>query len=254
MSVRKIRLDQALLVANLASDLKQAQALILSGQVLVNNEPRDKAGLLIPITAEIRVKKQPKGYVSRGGEKLKGALEYFSLSLQDKTVLDLGASTGGFSDCSLKEGARVVYAVDVGSNQLAYSLRTDPRVRVFEECHIKDISALNLEPRPDVILMDLSFISTAYVLPFLKPLFRPQLKLLVLVKPQFELERSAIESGGIVSSLAAQQEAVHKVIAAASSLGLRHLGSQKSVITGAKKGNQEWFALFELTAYTVLTN
>lgn len=243
---RKIRLDRALLLSNLASDLRQAQGLILSGQVLVNDEPQDKVGFLIQTSATIRLKKQPKDYVSRGGEKLKGALQDFSLSLQDKVILDLGASTGGFTDCSLKEGAKQVYAVDVGSNQLAYALRLDPRVSVFEEYHIKDLSKLDLDPSPDVILMDLSFISTASVLHFLKPLFKPNLELLVLVKPQFELERSAIESGGIVSSVVAQEDAVERVRAAASSLGLNFLGSRKSVIKGAKKGNQEWFALFRL--------
>jgi len=234
----KIRLDKLLLEKKLAPTRQKAQALIAAGQVLINNSLADKAGTMVDDSATIEVKESCP-YVSRGGYKLEGGLEFFNINPADLICLDIGASTGGFTDCLLKNGAAKVYAVDVGYGQLAWELRQDPRVVVMERTNARYLTAADFEGPIDFAVIDAAFISLKLLLPPLLPLFRKQVSILALIKPQFEVGRGKVGKGGVVRDPALHQEVIEEIIDFCKTLGLQNHGVTPSPILGPK-GSKEF--------------
>lgn len=206
----KTRLDQALVARGLCESREQAKRLILAGKVVVEGADNLKPGLLVPDDREIRVKEQPK-YVGRGGLKLEGALDAFGIDPAGRVGLDLGASTGGFTDCLLQRGAVKVFAFDVGTNQLAWKLRSDPRVVSREGFNVRYMTPEDVGEPVDLVVIDVSFISLTKILPAAFGVLRPGGDLVCLIKPQFELRREQIGKGGIVRDPALRDEAVAKI-------------------------------------------
>jgi 23S rRNA (cytidine1920-2'-O)/16S rRNA (cytidine1409-2'-O)-methyltransferase len=237
----QLRLDALLVSRGLFPSREQAQRAIRAGEVRVGGEVATKPGKSYPETAAVAVETGPR-YASRGGEKLKGALESFRLVVAGAVALDVGASTGGFTDCLLQEGAKRVYSLDVGRGQLAWKLRCDPRVAVIEERNARYLRPGDLPERIDLVTADVSFISLTKVLPALQGVLAPGGKMVVLVKPQFEAGREEVGRGGVVRSAAARAKAVDGVRRAAESLGLRVEGEAESVLQGPA-GNREFFLL-----------
>jgi len=235
----KKRLDLLLVERCLTESRAKAQAVILAGEVRVGGQLADKPGAMIPADAAIELAGGAPRYVSRGGLKLEGALEDFGVRPKGRICLDAGCSTGGFTDCLLQDGAARVYAVDVTTNQLAWRLQGDPRV-VPIEVNARHLDAAALPEPPSLVTLDLSFISVAKVLPRIVAAAAPGAEFLILVKPQFELERGAIGRGGIVRDASLHQRAIERVRAAAASAGLQVLGVRPSRVPGAE-GNQEFF-------------
>jgi 23S rRNA (cytidine1920-2'-O)/16S rRNA (cytidine1409-2'-O)-methyltransferase len=233
------RLDVLLVERGLAESSHKAQAMILAGEVEVEQQRADKAGLILPETAHIEVHSRQQKYASRGGMKLEGALEDFHISPAENVCLDIGASTGGFTDCLLQNGAARVYAVDVNTDQLAWKLRGDPRVLRIEK-NARELLAQDLPELADLVVADVSFISVAKVLPGAATCAKAGADLLILVKPQFELERDEVGKGGIVREKALHDKAVANVRRAIEALGLSVLGVSPSHLPGAE-GNQEYF-------------
>lgn len=237
----KLRADILLVEQGLAATRSRAQAMILAGNVLrADNQQRiDKAGdLLAPDTA-LAISGQPMPYVSRGGVKLAAALKHFAVDVTDWVCLDVGASTGGFTDCLLQHGAREVYALDVGYGQMAWSMREDARVHVIERCNVRTADDAVVPVPVQAVVIDVSFISLRQVLPSVVRWAGPNALLLALVKPQFEVGRAAVGKGGIVTDALARAQCVAEVAAVAAALGLEVLGTMDSPITGAK-GNHEY--------------
>ncbi len=235
----KFRLDRLLVERGLVESRERGHALILAGQVLVQGQKRDKAGALVPEDAEIRILGEVLPYVSRGGFKLERALKEFSVSVKGKTALDVGASTGGFTDCLLQHGAEKVFAVDVGYGQLAWKLRQDPRVITIERVNIRDI-AQSLIPEPiDIAVIDVSFISLEKVIPALLKFLKPDSEIIALIKPQFEVGRGQVGKGGIVRDEAARTAAVKRIEDCVRDLGFDVKGIIPSPITG-QDGNVEF--------------
>jgi 23S rRNA (cytidine1920-2'-O)/16S rRNA (cytidine1409-2'-O)-methyltransferase len=235
----KRRLDLLVVERGLADSRKRAQAMILAGEVRVDGKRSDKAGTLVAIGARIEISGASARYASRGGFKLEGALEDFGVEVQGKTCLDIGASTGGFTDCLLQHGARRVYAVDVTPEQMVWRLRQDARVTQIGG------NARNLRPEQiaepaDMVTVDVSFISVAKVLPAVVAAAGPSAEYLILVKPQFELDRGDIGPGGIVRDASLHERAIERVRQAAVAAGLSVHGVRPSRLTGAE-GNQEFF-------------
>ncbi len=235
----KKRLDLLVVERGLADSREKAQAMILAGEVRVNGSRSDKAGMQVATDARIEVSGTSAKYASRGGLKLEGALEDFAIDVSGKTCLDIGASTGGFTDCLLSNGARCVYAVDVTTEQMVWRLQQDPRVKQIKE------NARNLRPEQipepaDLVTVDVSFISVAKVLPAVVAAAGPRAEYLILVKPQFELDRGDVGRGGIVREAALHARAVERVRTAAEAAGLRVEGVRPSRLIGAE-GNQEFF-------------
>jgi len=235
----KKRLDLLVVERGLADSREKAQAMILAGEVRVNGSRSDKAGMQVATDARIEVSGTSAKYASRGGLKLEGALEDFAIDVSGKTCLDIGASTGGFTDCLLSNGARCVYAVDVTTEQMVWRLQQDPRVKQIKE------NARNLRPEQipepaDLVTVDVSFISVAKVLPAVVAAAGPRAEYLILVKPQFELDRGDVGRGGIVRDAALHARAVDRVRTAAEAAGLRVEGVRPSRLIGAE-GNQEFF-------------
>jgi len=235
----KTRLDVLLVERGLAPSRERAQAMLLAGNVRVNGKPMDKPGTRLAADALIELAGEKMRYSSRGGLKLEGALEDFGVTAQDKTCLDVGSSTGGFTDCLLQHGARRVYAVDVTINQLDWKLQKDARVVTIER-NARYLKAEDVGELVDLVTMDVSFISVTKVLPAIAPLAKAGGYFLILIKPQFELERQQVGKGGIVRDAALQEKAVANVTAAAAALGLEIVGVRASHITGTE-GNQEFF-------------
>ena len=235
----KTRLDVLLVERRLAPSRERAQAMLLAGNVRVNGKPMDKPGMRVATDARIELAGEQLHYSSRGGLKLEGALEDFGVMAQDKACLDVGSSTGGFTDCLLQHGARRVYAVDVTVSQLDWKLQKDSRVVTIER-NARYLKAEDVGEPVNLVTMDVSFISVTKVLPAITPLTKVGGDLLVLIKPQFELEKRLVGKGGIVRDAALQEKAVASVIAAATALGLEILGVRPSRITGTE-GNQEFF-------------
>jgi 23S rRNA (cytidine1920-2'-O)/16S rRNA (cytidine1409-2'-O)-methyltransferase len=235
---RKQRLDVLLVERGLAESRQKAQALILAGQVLAGGQKGDKAGTLVAAEAQIEVLGGLR-YASRGGMKLEGALDAFGVDPVCKTCLDIGSSTGGFTDCLLQRGARRVYAVDVETNQLAWKLQQDTRV-VRIERNARYLKPKDLGERAELVTFDVSFISVTKVLPAAIACAAPGADLLILVKPQFELERKDVARGGGVRDPALHERAVAHVEAAARAAGLAILGTRPSRVPGAE-GNLEFF-------------
>ena len=219
---------------------QRAQALILAGQVLAEGQKLEKCGALVRADAGLRILGQSLRYVSRGGLKLEGALEAFRVDPSGRTCLDVGASTGGFTDCLVQRGAARVVAVDAGTNQLDWKLRNDPRVRAFEKTNARFLQPGQFGEPFDLATMDVSFISSTLILPVLPPLLHSGSILLVLVKPQFEVGRNQVGKGGIVRDPALHQQAVDRVRHKVSELRFEGISTAPSPILGAS-GNREFF-------------
>jgi len=235
----KKRLDLLVVERGLAESREKAQAMILAGEVRVNGERSDKAGVQIGEDARVEVSGTSAKYASRGGLKLEGALEDFSIDVSGKTCLDVGASTGGFTDCLLQHGARHVYAVDVTPQQMAWRLAQDPRVTQIK-ANARNLRPEQIPESTDLVTMDVSFISVAKVLPAVSAAAGPEAEYLILVKPQFELDRGDVGRGGIVRDTLLHDRAIERVRVAAEAAGLRVEGVHPSCVTGAE-GNQEFF-------------
>ena len=252
MSTKKIRLDHLLVEQQLASTREKAQALIMCGLILVNDKKIDKSGQLVPEDALIRILGNASPYVSRGGEKLEGAFQAFQFSIAGKTALDVGLSTGGFSDFLLQNQVKYLFGVDVGYGQTDLKVRNNPKLAILERTNARELNKQDLitaaqkslVPSNQVenislVVMDMSFISVTKVLPTIQTLAQPDTDYIVLIKPQFEAEKSQIGKGGIVKDPADQKAILDKVAEALSSHFLL-IQSCYSPIKGTK-GNQEYF-------------
>ncbi len=240
---RTIRLDALLVERGLAASRERARALILAGQVRVGGHVVSKAGTAVAPDSDVTLAEADHPYVGRGGLKLAHALDAFGIPAEGRLALDVGASTGGFTDVLLQRGARRVVALDVGHGQLDWKLRNHPRVVVMERVNARTLAADHLPADArafDVITVDVSFISLKHVLPALVPLLRPDGDLVVLVKPQFEAGRNEVGKGGLVRDSVVHARVVEEVAAAADALGLRRAGDTPSPIAGAE-GNREFF-------------
>jgi 23S rRNA (cytidine1920-2'-O)/16S rRNA (cytidine1409-2'-O)-methyltransferase len=233
------RLDLLLVERGMAESRQKAQAMILAGEVMVDSQRADKAGLAIAETAKIEVNSRLQKYASRGGFKLEGALEDFRVEVKGKVCLDVGSSTGGFTDSLLQNGATRVYAVDVNTDQLAWKLQEDARVVRIEK-NARELAAGDLNELVQIVVMDVSFISVTKVLPGAVECATAGADLLILIKPQFELERGDVGKGGIVREASLHEKAILKVRKTAEGLHLNCVGVAPSRLAGAE-GNQEYF-------------
>ncbi len=244
MARDRLRLDALLVQRGDVPSRERARALIMAGDVLVDDRPVDKPGTRIAADATIRLRVPDHPYVGRGGVKLAGALDDLDVSVSGLRCLDVGASTGGFTDCLLQRGAISVTAVDVGTNQLDWRLRSDPRVRVLERTDIRKLDPAEAGGPYPLITIDVSFISLRLVLPPVIGLLERSGRVLAIIKPQFEVGRERVGKGGVVRDPAVRQEAIDAVIGVGDSLGMAFVGSADARIAGAKKGNREHFALW----------
>ncbi|MBI3289240.1 MAG: TlyA family RNA methyltransferase [Elusimicrobia bacterium] len=240
---KRARLDVLLVERGLFKTRSKAQAAVMAGLVLVDGKPAGKAGEAVAADAELSLKSDPCPYVSRGGLKLQAALDAFSVAVAGRVALDVGASTGGFTDCLLQRGASKVYALDVGTAQLDERLKRDARVVSREQTHAKLLRPEWFSPRPDLAVMDVSFISATQVLPFVVPCLAAPFEILVLVKPQFEVGPK-LAPQGVVRDPAVRLEAINKVRIASKVLGLAEHGVTESPVIGPK-GNHEYFLLLK---------
>ena len=236
---RGIRLDQALVQRGFFPSRQQAQTAIMAGEVELDGRRAAKASDLVREESQITVATRDR-YVGRGGLKLEGALDHFALSCQDKVALDIGASTGGFTDCLLQRGAAKVFAIDVGRGQLAWKIRNDPRVVVLEKVNARFLSREHVPQEVDLCVIDVSFISLTLILPRAFELITPDGVILALIKPQFELERKDVGRGGIVREPALHEKAQQKIVKFVEEAKFQVVGVVPSAITGAD-GNQEFF-------------
>jgi 23S rRNA (cytidine1920-2'-O)/16S rRNA (cytidine1409-2'-O)-methyltransferase len=242
------RLDLEMTRRGLSESRESAQRLIMAGRVRVNSRPAAKPDLRVDSTAEIVLVGAQPEYASRGGYKLAAALDHFVLGVDRRHALDVGASTGGFTDVLLKRGAAHVVALDVGYGQLAERLRTDPRVTVLDRTNIRYVEVKDLPYRPDLVMIDTSFISLRLVLPAILRLVAAAADVIALVKPQFEVGKGKVGKGGIVRDEALRREALDGVLKFASGIGLNIIGVIESPIKGAS-GNQEFLAAFHYSSH-----
>jgi 23S rRNA (cytidine1920-2'-O)/16S rRNA (cytidine1409-2'-O)-methyltransferase len=240
MSERQ-RLDTLVHQRGLAPSRAQAQALILAGAITVDGRRITQAGTQVSTTASLACLQPANRYVSRGGEKLAAALDAFHLDIRDRICLDIGASTGGFTDCLLQAGARRVYAVDVGYGQLDWRLRNDDRVVVYERTNARYLKPQDLPERAHVLTVDASFISLRLLLPVLVGLLEPQAEVITLIKPQFEVGKGQVGKGGVVRDPQLHVQALWDVLTAAQTCGLGVRGGIMSPLLGPK-GNREFLA------------
>jgi 23S rRNA (cytidine1920-2'-O)/16S rRNA (cytidine1409-2'-O)-methyltransferase len=234
----RVRIDLLLVDRGLVPSRERARALLLAGQVRVSGHAVTKAGTLVDPDTAIDLATPDHPYVGRGGLKLAHALDTFGLDVTDREALDIGASTGGFTDVLLQRGARRVVALDVGHGQLDWALRTDARVVVIEHFNARRLTLADLPGAVDVVVVDVSFISLRYILPVIPPVVRPGGDIVVLVKPQFEAGRAEVGKG-VIHDSAVHERVLEEVSAAAAAIGLRPAGSTPSPITG-QKGNVEF--------------
>lgn len=234
-----IRLDQALVHRGLFPSRHQAQAAIMAGEVRIDGRVAAKASDSVQEQHEISIATRSR-YVGRGGIKLEGAIEHFGIVCEGRTTLDIGASTGGFTDCLLQKGARKVFAVDVGHGQLAWKIRNDARVIALEKINARRLSREEIPDPIQVCVIDVSFISLTLILPNAFELLTPDGVILALIKPQFELARKDVGKGGVVRSAALHEEAQKKIVAFAQTIGARVAGMVPSSLAGTD-GNQEFF-------------
>jgi 23S rRNA (cytidine1920-2'-O)/16S rRNA (cytidine1409-2'-O)-methyltransferase len=244
LAKRKERLDKLLVEKGWAESREKAQALIMAGLVYVNGERVEKAGTKIPLEAEIEVKGEALPYVSRGGLKLEHALKTFDLDPAGLVCADLGASTGGFTDCLLKHGAHRVYAVDVGRGQLHFRLRQDPRVVVMEGVNARYLQADDLPELVDLVTIDVSFISLTKILPAAWRILKPGGLVVALIKPQFEVGKGRVGRGGVVRDQALHREVIQKIGSFAEEIGFQILGLTESPLLGPA-GNREFLILLK---------
>lgn len=240
----KQRLDKLILELGLASSIEKAQALIMAGQVVVDDHTVDKAGQLVAIDADIRLRGENLPYVSRGGLKLRRALDQFGIDVAGLVAVDVGSSTGGFTDCLLQAGAVKVFAIDVGYGQLAWKLQQDPRVVSMERTNIRTVTPDQLDDVPEMAVVDASFISLSKVLPATAGLLQPGGRIIALIKPQFEVGKGEVGKGGVVRDPAAHEKVIEHVRQTALDLGLTVSGLCESPITGAD-GNREFLILLQ---------
>lgn len=236
--MKKVRVDVLVVERGLAETRSKAQALILAGQIVVNDQRVDKPGAQVPEDAELRLKGEVLPYVSRGGLKLKGAIDRFKLDVRGKLAADIGASTGGFTDCLLQEGAVRVHAIDVGYGQLHEKLRKDPRVISRERVNARYLTDEDLPEAVDVIVIDVSFISLKQVLPSVLPKLKPGGLLIALVKPQFEVGKDNVGKGGVVRDEAVRAAAISGMKDFVEAEGLKVEGLVDSPVPGPA-GNLE---------------
>jgi 23S rRNA (cytidine1920-2'-O)/16S rRNA (cytidine1409-2'-O)-methyltransferase len=241
----KQRLDKLMVDLALTPSLERARALIMAGQVVVGDHTVDKAGRQVPVDAQIRVKGEALPYVSRGGLKLRKALDHFNIDVNGLVAIDVGASTGGFTDCLLQAGAVKVFAVDVGYGQLAWKLQQDSRVVSMERTNIRTVTPDQLDDEPALAVIDASFIPLAKVLPATVGLLKPGGQIVALIKPQFEVGKGEVGKGGVVRDPAAHEKVIEDVRRSALDLGLTVVGICESPITGAD-GNREFLILLQL--------
>ena len=238
----RMRLDALLVARGLVDSRERARALILAGKVHVAGQPSPKAGVLVESDVEVTVDQPDHPWVSRGGVKLAHAIDAFAIDVSGRTGLDIGASTGGFTDVLLQRGARQVIAVDVGHNQLHWRLRSDPRVTLLEGLNARSLSPGQLPGLgggADIVTIDVSFISLRLILPSIPALLAPAADIIALVKPQFEAGREDVGKGGVVREPAVHDRVLAEVTAAAAAVGLTRVAAIESPITGAE-GNREF--------------
>lgn len=242
---KKVRIDRLLVDRGFAESREKAQALIVAGQVLVGERKVEKAGTLVPSDGAIRLLGGQMPYVSRGGLKLEGAFRAFGFDVSGAICLDIGASTGGFTDCLLQHGAKKVYAVDVGYGQLAWKLRQDQRVVVIERTNIREMGVSLVPEKADIAVIDVSFISLEKVIPAVVPFLAPGAGVIALIKPQFEVGKDRVGKGGIVRDEAERMAARDRIIAFIEDRGFLVKGVVQSPITG-QDGNVEFLLLAHL--------
>ena len=244
----KKRLDLILVEQELLETREKAKREIMAGNVIVNEQVVTKAGTMFKDDDDLNIRIRNKlKYVSRGGLKLEKAIKTWNLDFKDKLVLDIGASTGGFTDCALQSGAKYVYSVDVGKNQLDWKLRNDERVFSMEEMHIKDLEEKDINNKKvDFIVIDFSFISLTKVIPYFERFLAENGKIVMLVKPQFEVGREKIGRNGVVENEEYHDEAIKKVISFSKECGYELIGVEDSPIRGAK-GNKEFLMLLKFS-------
>lgn len=245
--MKRERIDKLMVEKGLAPSRAKAQALVMAGVVLVGEQRVEKSSEMFTMDADIRVKGEDdpaSRYVGRGGVKLEAALREFKVEVDGLLCLDVGASTGGFTDCLLQHGALRVVAIDVGHNQIDWRLRSDPRVEVRESVNARYLTPAEFDTKFDLAVMDVSFISATKVLPSIVPLLTPQGRMITLIKPQFEVGRGEVGRGGIVNDPSKHERVVGEVNRAARELGLDVRGVARSPLRGAD-GNQEFLALYE---------
>ncbi|MCK5557034.1 MAG: TlyA family RNA methyltransferase [Candidatus Hydrogenedentes bacterium] len=243
MSAKKERLDLLLHGRGYVPSREKARSMILAGRVFVNDRRVDKPGTKVDAASAIEVREPATKYVSRGGDKLEAALRAFRIDIRNKVALDVGASTGGFTDCMLQHGARKVYAVDVGYGQFAWSLRTDPRVVVIERTNVRHVRPDLLPEKVDFAVVDVSFISLKLVLEPVISLMKEDGDLVTLIKPQFEAGREQVGKGGVVRDPEVQKQVVDSIVDFAASIGLVCSGTTESPLLGPA-GNREFLAYF----------
>lgn len=237
--MEKKRIDKILVERGLAASREKARAMILAGSVIVNDRRIDKPGAQIELQDTIRIRGHDHPYVSRGGSKLEKGLEVFGIVVAGKVGLDIGASTGGFTDCLLRRGAQKVFALDVGYGQLAWSLRQDPRVVCIERTNIRSVGPADFPVLFDLITIDVSFISLTLVLPRALDLLKPDGEIVALVKPQFEVGKGEVGKRGVVRDPARHQEVLDKIHRFSGEKGLKWMGVVESPILGPM-GNKEF--------------
>lgn len=239
---KKIRLDQLLVERGLTESREKAKRTIMAGLVYSKQQKLDKAGTLVKTDIDIEVRGRENPFVSRGGLKFKKALDHFQLELKDKIVVDVGASTGGFTDCSLQHGAKLVYAVDVGYGQLAWSLRTNPKVVNMERTNFRHVEAESFDPKPDMAVIDASFISLKLLLPKVKEIIVPQGLVMALIKPQFEAGREKVGKKGVVRDFKVHEDVIRTIIDFCTDNQITPIDLSFSPITGPE-GNIEYLLL-----------
>lgn len=251
MALKK-RLDLVLVEKGLVQSRRKGQALIMAGQILVNDQPVDKPGTLISDEAQIVVKGEPPKYVSRGGLKLEAAIDFFHLDVAGKVCMDVGASTGGFTDCLLQCGAAHVYAIDVGYGQFSWKLRQDSRVTVIERTNIRYMPADRIDRPVDVVTVDVSFISLKIVIPKILEIIssweRTETRIVTLIKPQFEVGKGKVGKGGVVRDENLHTQVIDELTRFFQQLGLTCESPIASPILGPK-GNREFITLLSFTNY-----
>ena len=236
-AVGKRRIDQLLVERGLAGSREKAKALVLAGQVFVNGQKAAKAGHSVPADCDVELAERLP-YVSRGGQKLAAALDHFGIAVRDKVCLDVGASTGGFTDCLLQRGAARVHAVDVGAGQIAWKLRTDPRVVLHEKLNARNLRFEDIGELVEVAVCDVSFISVTLIVPRLPAVLRENSEMVILVKPQFEAGRGQVGKGGVVRDPEVHRGACERVEEAVGRIGYRS-SIIESPVLGAE-GNREF--------------
>ncbi len=238
--MRKERFDKLLVEKGIVQSRERARALIMAGKVAVEGNRVDKPGIQINIDAQLKLQGGDSSYVSRGGEKMEGALKAFGIDPKGMVVMDVGASTGGFTDCILQKGAKKVYAVDVGYGQLAWRLQKDPRVVNLERRNIRYLQREEVPEEIDLILIDTSFISIEKFLPHLLGFLKKEGAILSLIKPQFEVEKGEGGKGGVVRDKALHEKVINRISNFSRGLRLKILGVTESPLLGPK-GNKEFF-------------